>query len=60
MTKFSRLPYRGVSFVRSGCTVKVFLPENESHGWCLSTGFSIVTGFKSRREAVEAAPRFIA
>jgi hypothetical protein len=57
--KFQRGTYGSVSFTYNGCTVRAFLPENETHGWCLTAGWSVYTGFKSRREAVEAVSRYL-
>ncbi|MEI8397234.1 MAG: hypothetical protein WCF85_21130 [Rhodospirillaceae bacterium] len=65
--KFSRTSYGGVSFKRSGCTVRVFPIDEESFtarlggaGWGLTLGGgSVHTGFASRRDAVEAVGRYI-
>jgi hypothetical protein len=59
MTKFIRGSYGSVSFKRTGCDVTVFLPENESQGWCLRIGRNIYAGFATRRQAIEAVGRYI-
>jgi hypothetical protein len=60
MMKFTRGAYGSVSFKRSGCTVRVYLPENEIGGWCISVGFAVYAGFASRRAAVESVGRYVA
>ncbi len=59
MTKFTRGSYGSISFKRSGCTIAVFLPENEAQGWCIRVGASVYAGFASRREAVESVGLFV-
>lgn len=60
MTKLTRGSYGSISFKRSGCIVVVFLPENETHGWCIKAGWAIYSGFKSRRDAVEHVGDYLA
>ena len=58
-TRFARGPWGSLTFVVSGCPVTVFLPENESRGWCLRIGASVYGSFLTRREAIENVGRYV-